>query len=111
MPTEVENDPFFQLLTDALRAGPASPPWREAVAKLREQGGDGPGPGSDEYRLLIEARQNLEVGKGLSPGPPRPGIHASSPSPAWTMSGSPAAGGNCPSRGSLPSSRGSCSSA
>jgi hypothetical protein len=62
MPIEVENDPFFQLLTDALRAGPASPAWREAVAKLRESGGEG-GEGSDEFRLLIEARQNLEVGK------------------------------------------------
>ncbi|HEX4125927.1 MAG TPA: hypothetical protein VHY37_14465 [Tepidisphaeraceae bacterium] len=69
MPVEVENDPFFQLLTDALRAGPASPPWREAVAKLRE---GGEGGGADEYRLLIEARQNLEVGKSyrqVRPGP------------------------------------------
>jgi hypothetical protein len=68
MPIEVENDPFFQLLTDALRAGPASPPWREAVAKLRDSGGQG----MDEYRLLIEARQNLEIGKEyrqVRPGP------------------------------------------
>jgi hypothetical protein len=70
MPIEVENDPFFQLLTDALRAGPASPPWREAVAKLREGGG----AGGDEYRLLIEARQNLEVGKAYRQVRPGPGF-------------------------------------
>lgn len=58
MPTDVENDPFLLLLTDALRAGPGSPEWREAVAKLKSGGEQ-----VDEYRLLIEAREALESGK------------------------------------------------
>ena len=29
--TSAESDPFFQLLTDALRAGRGSPQWGEAV--------------------------------------------------------------------------------
>ena len=57
MPTDVENDPFLLLLTDAC-AGPGSPEWRDAVAKLKS--GDGQ---VDEYRLLIEAREALESGK------------------------------------------------
>jgi len=55
---EVENDPFLILLTDALRAGPGSPQWHEAVSKLKENGEN-----VDEYRLLVEARQALESGK------------------------------------------------
>lgn len=58
MPTDVENDPFLMLLTDALRAGPGSPDWREAVAKLKSGGEQ-----VDEYRLLIEAREALESGR------------------------------------------------
>jgi hypothetical protein len=57
-PTEIEKDPFLVLLTDALRAGPGSPEWREAVAKLKLSGGE-----TDEYRILIEAREALESGK------------------------------------------------
>jgi hypothetical protein len=53
-----------------IRAGPASPPWREAVAKLRDSGDQG----TDEYRLLIEARQNLEVGKEYRQVRPGPGF-------------------------------------
>src|SRR5690242_16548153 len=59
MPAPAETDPFFNLLTDALRAGPASPQWRDAVAHLREQGA----AEADEYRLLIDARESLESGK------------------------------------------------
>src|SRR2546423_9357159 len=59
MPAPAETDPFFNLLTDALRAGPASPQWRDAVAHLREQGAGE----SDEFRLLIDARESLESGK------------------------------------------------
>lgn len=58
MPTDVENDPFLLLLTDALRAGPGSPEWRDAVGKLKSGGEQ-----VDEYRLLIEAREALESGK------------------------------------------------
>src|SRR5947208_662936 len=58
-PANMETDPFFTLLTDALRAGPGSPQWHDAVAALRQQGKDG----SDEHRLLLEARENLESGR------------------------------------------------
>lgn len=58
-PANMETDPFFTLLTDALRAGPGSPQWHDAVLALRQQGLEG----SDEHRLLIEARENLESGR------------------------------------------------
>lgn len=57
-PTDLEQDPFLVLLTDALRAGPGSPEWRDAVAKLKAADEN-----VDEYRLLIEAREALESGK------------------------------------------------
>jgi hypothetical protein len=59
MPTNAEVDPFFELLTDALRAGPGSPQWRDAVAQLREKGASE----ADEFRLLITTRENLESGR------------------------------------------------
>jgi hypothetical protein len=46
-------------LTDALRAGPGSPQWRDAVASLRAQGGDQ----ADEYLLLCTAREHLASGR------------------------------------------------
>ena len=55
----VETDPFFTLLTDALRAGPGSPQWHQAVATLRSEGANG----SDEYKLLRSAREHLESGR------------------------------------------------
>jgi hypothetical protein len=55
----VEADPMFQLLTDALRAGPGSPEWHQAVGKLRAGGMNY----ADEYQMLIEAREHLESGK------------------------------------------------
>jgi len=55
---DIDNDPFLVLLTDALRAGPGSPEWHDAVARLKTS----PEP-VDEYQLLIEARQALESGK------------------------------------------------
>lgn len=55
---DIEKDPFLVLLTDALRAGPGSPEWRDAVAQLKTAGDS-----RDEYRLLIEARESLESGK------------------------------------------------
>jgi len=77
---DLNGDPFLKLLTDALRAGPGSPEWHQAVAKLRESGADngqstggqstgGHAAGShsvgkaDEYRMLIAAREHLESGK------------------------------------------------
>jgi hypothetical protein len=55
----IPNDPFLTLLTDALRAGPGSAEWREAVAKLQAGGI----PDADQYTALVNARQNLESGK------------------------------------------------
>ena len=62
--TETESDPFFQLLTDALRAGPSSPQWGDAVARLRDGGaGAADGGGGDEYAMLLRARENIESGR------------------------------------------------
>src|SRR4051794_25102075 len=58
MNREVEQDPMFQLLTDALRAGPGSPAWRDAVSKLKDSAG-----ATDEYSLILQARERLESGK------------------------------------------------
>jgi hypothetical protein len=55
---DVEHDPFLTLLTDALRAGPGSPQWHDAVAQLKDSKEN-----VDEYKLLIEAREALESGK------------------------------------------------
>jgi hypothetical protein len=64
---DLNGDPFLKLLTDALRAGPGSPEWHQAVAKLRETGDgngeSGKGGKTDEYRMLIAAREHLESGK------------------------------------------------
>lgn len=56
---DIETDPFFIQLTDALRAGPGTPQWNDAIAALRNQGAEG----ADELRVLIQARENLENGK------------------------------------------------
>src|SRR5882757_4169178 len=56
--TAIESDPLFTLLTDALRAGPGSPQWSQAVAAIRTRGAEG-----DEYQALITARDNLESGR------------------------------------------------
>jgi hypothetical protein len=63
-----EHDPFFQLLTEALRAGPGSAPWGEAVARLRDGGVDG----ADEYAVLLRAREDIQMGRDyrkVSAGP------------------------------------------
>jgi len=65
---EFETDEFLKLLTDALRAGPGSPEWREAVSRLRRINPSE----ADEYRLLIAAREHLESGReyrSIRPGP------------------------------------------
>ncbi len=54
----LESDEFMTLLTDALRAGPASPEWRQAVKALRDTN-----QSMDEYTLLYTAREHLESGK------------------------------------------------
>jgi len=55
---DIEKDPLLVLLTDALRAGPGSPQWHEAVNKLKTSTEP-----IDEYRLLLEAREALESGR------------------------------------------------
>jgi hypothetical protein len=47
----------LQLLTDALRAGPGTPLWREALATLENESG------ADEYKLLYAARERLASGR------------------------------------------------
>ena len=42
------SSPAIIALTDALRAGPGSPQWRDAVNRLREQGGDQAGESHSE---------------------------------------------------------------
>jgi hypothetical protein len=61
MTLDFESDQFLKLLTDALRAGPGSPQWHEAILRL-QAGQEGAG-GADEYRMLCEARTHLESGK------------------------------------------------
>src|SRR5581483_10043848 len=56
---DIDADPFLKLLTEALRAGPGSPEWHQAVSRLRA-GGE---RNADEYQLLITAREHLESGR------------------------------------------------
>src|SRR4030095_8138972 len=56
---DFETDPQLIALTDALRAGPGSPEWRDAVARVREQGGDQ----AEDDLLLCTAREHLASGR------------------------------------------------
>jgi hypothetical protein len=59
-----ESDQFMQLLTDALREGPASRAWREASGRLDEWASAEPGSGTfekaREFGLILAAREHLE---------------------------------------------------
>lgn len=55
----IDSDQFQQTLAEALRAGPASPPWRQAVDALNAAG-----QGGEELALLCKARERLENGRG-----------------------------------------------
>ena len=57
-PANIDSEQFLTLLTEALRSGPASPEWHQAVGLLRSQNGD-----VDEHKLLYTAREHLESGK------------------------------------------------
>jgi hypothetical protein len=57
---DLESEEFMTLLTDALRAGPASPEWHQAVGILRTAGA---GANVDEMQLLVRAREDLESGR------------------------------------------------
>jgi hypothetical protein len=61
MTMDFDSEGFGQLLSEALRAGPGSPAWHDAVEKVRSGGVTG----SEDYALLLAARQNLESGKGF----------------------------------------------
>lgn len=66
--TQFETDEFLKLLTEALRAGPGSPPWHDALARLRA----GDLTQAEEYKLLMSAREDLESGRdyrSIRPGP------------------------------------------
>lgn len=56
---DVQSDPVLHLLTDALRAGPGSPAWHQALEKL----GEVPPTEADQYRAIMHAREALESGK------------------------------------------------
>lgn len=60
---DVETDPFLKLLTDALRAGPGSPQWHEAVTRLRSGTAGVQAADSDEYQMLLRAREDLASGR------------------------------------------------
>src|SRR6266704_405796 len=47
----------LELLTEALRAGPGTPQWRDALATIDAL------PGADEYKLLCAARERLASGR------------------------------------------------
>jgi hypothetical protein len=57
---DLESEQFMTLLTDALRAGPGSPEWHQAVGVLRSAGGE---KNADEYQMLVRAREDLESGR------------------------------------------------
>ncbi len=54
----IDSEPFQQMLAEALRAGPASPFWRQAVDALKAAGESG-----EELALLCKARERLESGR------------------------------------------------
>lgn len=55
---DLQSEQFMTLLTDALRSGPGSPEWNQAVKILRASNQN-----TDELQLLTAARENLEAGK------------------------------------------------
>src|SRR4051812_15157167 len=57
--TQFDSDQFLKLLTEALRAGPGSPQWHEAVNQLKNSNV----ADADEYRMLVNAREHLESGR------------------------------------------------
>ena len=55
---DFENDQKLKSLTEALRAGPGSPQWRQAVLEWRSTG-----VGESEHQLLMRVREHLASGK------------------------------------------------
>lgn len=74
MPTmDLQSEQFRDLLAEALRAGPGSPPWHQAVEALRPATGLEKAPGDSpagkniadaaDYALLLRAREDLASGR------------------------------------------------
>ena len=72
--TNIEADPFLKLLTDALRAGPGSPEWHQAVAQLRE-GGRGRTPTSTS--CSSPPASTSRAARSTAPSAPAPASPAS----------------------------------
>src|SRR4051812_40189747 len=53
------DDPLLMKVTDALRAGPGTPEWHDAVTHLRASGRET----ADEFQLLYTAREHLAAGR------------------------------------------------
>src|SRR5690242_13968670 len=61
------DDPLVVLITDALRAGPGTPQWEEALTQVRRDG-----DAADEFQVLYTAREHLAAGREyreVKPGP------------------------------------------
>jgi hypothetical protein len=71
MATDLQSEEFMTLLTDALRAGPGSPEWHQAVGVLKASGANGD---ADEYQMLVRAREDLESGRDYRAVRPGPGF-------------------------------------
>jgi hypothetical protein len=59
---DIHSEAFEELLGEALRCGPGSPEWKQALDVLRAAG-TGAGAEGEEYALLCRAREDLESGK------------------------------------------------
>lgn len=58
---DIQSEQFQSLLAEALRAGPGTPLWHEAVESLR--GFPSPAPAAEELALLLRAREDLAAGR------------------------------------------------
>ncbi len=56
--TDIHSEQFEELLAEALRAGPGTPAWRQAVETLQAAGQAG-----DDMAMLCRAREDLAAGR------------------------------------------------
>ena len=63
METAFETDTMLTLLTDALRRGPGTPQWQNALDRLANDQLTMPNGQADEFRVLMTVRQRLEAGQ------------------------------------------------
>jgi len=57
--TSEQDDALFELISDALRSGPGTPAWHEALRQIKQRGGSA----ADDYKLLMQTREHLESGR------------------------------------------------